>query len=1296
MIPVRAHAPVLLTLALCLGLAAGLFAQPVIAFQPRRATPTELQVLDTRFSAYSLYQLDTRSVSDLLRAAPSYDEIRIEAGGEVFRFALRARDIRDAAYKLRVQTESGVIEYPRSRNMTYAGETLRNRFPVRITADDNWFSGMIGDDDGFVYIEPLREYVKGALPGEFILYREADALDRFTLDNCGLAGHPHDRPYAIGPDDSEATEGHDDARRACKVIQIALADDHFMYNDYGSIPAVENHNMTVLNNVSTNYDDEFNDDLQFSIVEIWVSTSVGNDPWSQSNDIYQILDEFTDWGPTGFSNTHDVASLWSGRNFTGDVIGLAWVGAVCTNYKYNVLEDFSTNANFLRVLQAHELGHNFNADHDPAGSNTIMAPAVNNTNTWSNASLNSINSFINQINCLGPCSAPQPPVADFSADPTDGCTPLVVFFDDMSLNNPTTWSWSFPGGTPGTSSAQNPVVTYTTPGTYNVSLTVSNVNGTSSITKTSYIDVFADPVAEFDYSIIGNEVDFNNLSLNADTYLWNFGDGMTSTAANPLHAYAEDGIYTVTLTAFNDCGSDSYSLTIEIITLPVAFFDSDIDQGCEPFEVHFYNLSSSNADQFEWTFPGGIPSTSTDYEPVVLYQTPGVYSVSLTAINEAGEDTYSVTGYIEVLAEPSAEFTYTTAGLTVTFNSSNSQADTWLWNFGDGQTSFLPNPVHTYAASGTYTVTLTVTTDCGANTISQQVTVLGLPAAGIASDVQSGCPPLVVQFQSTSGGNPTSYAWVFEGGNPATSTQANPVVTYNTPGTFDVQLTVTNNIGNDMLLLPDYITVFPPTVSAFTHSVNGNTAAFTDESANATSWFWDFGDGMTGTAQDPTHLYVNDGTYAVMLVATGPCGSDTSFANVTISTPAQAGFSWQFSGDCVPMTAQYFNGSSSNATSFQWSFPGGNPSTSTAENPVVTYATPGTYNVTLIAHAPAGSDTLTWTALVQVGSAPNAAFLLSTNDVTVTFNNQSSGASSFFWDFGDGMTSTDPNPVHTYPGFGTYNVMLIATNSCGPDTALVEIVLGSIPNALFIYSAHNGCAPFQVQYTDQSQNNPTSWLWTFEGGNPGTSTEQNPLVTYDVPGRYFVSLRVDNGQGTDVLVLDDLIRVAGQPDANFNYTQNGNMVDLFYSGIDYDSLRWFFGDGRTDKSLNPTATYPLDGTYEISLVVYNACGSDTASIHVNINVTATDDPAENPNRWTLLPNPFGPELNLSGAPLTDGILRIEIFDMQGRRISLEEWNHGTGAMTHRLAADEAAPGMVVVVLTNGQQRIALRAVKTNG
>src|SRR5690606_16588672 len=110
---------------------------------------------------------------------------------------------------------------------------------------------------------------------------------------------------------------------------------------------------------------------------------------------------------------------------------------------------------------------------------------------------------------------------------------------------------------------------------------------------------------------------------------------------------------------------------------------------------------------------------------------------------------------------------------------------------------------------------------------------------------------------------------------------------------------------------------------------------------------------------------------------------------------------------------------------------------------------------------------------------------------------------------------------------------------------------------------------------------------------------------------------------------------------------------------------------------------------------YNACGADTASVFVTINVTSTDDPNLNPDRWTLNPNPFGRDLTLSGAPIADGRLRVEIFDLHGKRISLDEWDYTAGPLSRRLNTDAAAEGMVVIVLNNGTQRIALRAIKTN-
>jgi PKD repeat protein len=1266
------------------------FSQESIRLKPQRASAEEASYLDQHFSAYTLATLGTEEVANLLRSKDYFQELHLEVNNQDFSFNLRARDLRSPNYKLRAWTPQGVLELPRSPNKTYFGFTHEGQYDVRITADEDFFHAMIIQGTDELYIEPARNIVPGAPKNQFVIYWAKHNLKKLSPTSCGVEdGHLH---FLNPEDEHNESPNQQTSSRACKVVQIALADDVLMFNKYGSVSDVEDHNMAVINDVETNYDFEFSDDLQFLVVEIYVATSESTDPWTSSLNINNLLDDFTAWGPSGFDNTHDVGGMWSARNFNGDVIGLAWLNAVCTSVRYHVMEDFSTNANFLRVLQAHEMGHNFSANHDAPGSPTIMAPSVNNTNAWSNQSINEINNYIASISCLGPCGIPLPPVADFDADPTEGCTPLVVNFDDQSTNTPTSWSWVFEGGTPGTSTNQNPTVTYTTAGSFNVTLTATNAQGSNSITFTNYIIVNEDPFADFDYSIDGLEVDFQNLSSNATSYDWDFGDGGTSTLTNPIHVYAEDGIYTVTLTVTNECGSDSYTQIIEIITPPTAFFTSDEVEGCEPFEVEFINLSSENAEFFEWSFPGGSPPSSTAFEPTILYEIPGTYNVSLTVFNEAGEDIQTITNYITVLPAPNAEFSYTTNGLQVNFNSLGSLGDTYLWNFGDGGISTNPNPVHTYASSGVYQVSLTVTNDCGSNTLQQTVTVTGAPQALFSSSTQYGCSPLVVQFTNQSGGDPTSFAWVFEGGSPGTSSQQNPIVTYNAPGLYDVQLTVTNSTGSDVLLLTEYIEVEFPTTSNFNFLVNGSQASFTNQSTNSTGSSWNFGDGFTSNETNPVHGYLADGTYTVTLISSGICGPDTSTAQVTIQTPPQAGFSYQQSGDCVPVSVTFTNESSPNATSFAWSFPGGTPSSSNLENPSVTYNSAGTYDVTLIAYSGNGSDTLEWNELVTVGSVPDAAFLLSTDQTTVTFDNESTGAASYFWLFGDGQTSTETNPVHDYGAFGTYTVSLISTNNCGNDTMVVVIELSTVPNAFFGYSDHTGCAPFEVSFIDQSQNNPTSWSWVFDGGSPSTSTLQNPTVVYNTPGTYSVSLQATNSQGTDVLLLNDLIQVGGAPDATFAHAQVENVVSLEYTGIDYDSLRWSFGDGRTDNSLNPTVEYNVSGQYQISLIVYNPCGSDTSWIWVTIVITSTNNPSDNPSGWQIRPNPFKDVFSIYGEPSTAGEVTVSLMDMHGRLISREEWTFSSGQATKIFNEGDLPQGLILVVIQDKETRTVLKAL----
>ncbi len=1263
--------------------------QDIIRFKSQRATEAESESFKEHFKDYTLASLNTENVAQLLQSKNYFSAINLSVDGQEYSFSLIAHDIRAPHYKLRAWTSQGSIELPRSPNKTYFGYTSDGHHDVRITADDDFFNALIVLENDEIYIEPARNIVPDAPKGLFVIYKSSDNLKQFTEESCGVTTT---QTHHQGPDDHNHSPQPQGSSRACKVLEVALADDYRMYDRYGSVDDVEDHNLAVINNVLTNYDFEFNVDLQFDIVEIFVATNQSEDPWDDGNNINVVLDDFTDWGPSGFSNTHDVAGLWSARNFNGDVIGLAWLNAVCTSIRYHVMEDFTSNSALLRVLQAHEMGHNFGAFHDAPNSGFIMAPSVNNTNLWSNPSINSIDNYINGVSCLATCGIPLPPVADFDANPTEGCTPLVVNFTDLSTNSPTSWLWTFVGGTPSTSTNQNPTVTYNDPGSFNVTLKATNAQGSNTLTLNNYIVVDEAPFADFDYSIFEFEVDFLNQSFNADTYLWDFGDGETSTLTNPLHEYDEDGFYSVTLTAFNDCGSDTYTVTIEIITEPYAFFDSDLVDGCTPLEIQFYNLSSDNSDDYYWEFPGGSPSSSTAFEPLVLYETPGIYNVSLTVYNEAGEDTQTSSNYITIHPQAIAEFSYTTNGLQVIFNSVGSQGDDYYWDFGDGSFSSFQNPTHTYDEGGIYQVTLTVTNECSSEELTLTITLTGAPQALFTSDVQYGCAPLVVQYSNLSGGSPTAYSWVFEGGVPATSNLANPVVTYYTPGLYDVQLTAFNDTGSDVLSLPDYIEVEYPTTSAFDYLANGWDVSFFNNSSHATGYYWNFGDGAESEASDPFHSYQGDGVYTVTLISEGICGNDTSTTTLTIQTPPQAEFSFQSSGTCKPVTVTFDNNSSPNATSFLWSFPGGSPTSSTQENPVVVYSNKGTFNVTLIAYSSGGSDTMMMNSFITIGDVPNAQFLLATDETTVTFNNTSLNADSYQWFFGDGETSIEEDPAHTYDEFGTYIVMLISTNQCGSDTSIVEIVLSTVPNAFFGFSSHTGCAPFTVNFVDQSQNNPTEWDWMFEGGTPASSTEQNPTVTYSIPGVYSVSLLVTNSEGSDALLLDGLIQVGGTPDADFEHEQNENVITLEYLGTDYDSLRWSFGDGRTDTSLNPTAEYNVSGLYQISLIVFNQCGFDTASIWVDILITATQDLNANENGWEVRPSPFSHEFTLYGEPLTNGTAIITLMDVHGRLISSDKHAIQAGQTSLHFASESLPQGLIFVVIQDEQSRTVLKAL----
>ena len=453
-------------------------------------------------------------------------------------------------------------------------------------------------------------------------------------------------------------------------------------------------------------------------------------------------------------------------------------------------------------------------------------------------------------------TVPTPPVADFSGSPVSGNEPLTVTFTDLSTNNPTSWSWDFGDGA--TSTAQNPTHTYSA-GTYDVTLTATNAYGSNTVTKVAYITANTPPPnqpptanANGPYSgQAGTAVAFSSAgSSDPDGsivgYSWDFGDGATSTAANPNHTYANAGTYTVSLTVTDDQGATgSATTTATISSAPpppppgegfILSRNPDFSTDDRNFttgetmymkmwsdRVDFTNMSRerwelkdanknrvrqnfTNNGDGTWTASfalSGLPSNATNWTwKGSLKDNNGTSFKPSTnvVITQGGGGNQPPTANVN---GPYSG----TVGNAVSFSSAGSSDPDgsivgYSWDFGDGATSSAANPTHTYSAAGVYTVTLTVTDDQGATgSASTTADITGgatnQPPTANVNGPYSGTVGNAVSFSSAGSSDPdgsiVGYSWDF--GDGATSSAANPTHTYSAAGTYTVTLTVTDDQG---------------------------------------------------------------------------------------------------------------------------------------------------------------------------------------------------------------------------------------------------------------------------------------------------------------------------------------------------------------------------------------------------------------------------------------------------------------------------------------------------------------------
>lgn len=815
----------------------------------------------------------------------------------------------------------------------------------------------------------------------------------------------------------------------------------------------------------------------------------------------------------------------------------------------------------------------------------------------------------------------------FSIDSCNVNNPSIQFTDSSQAfgnNSIVAWNWNFGDGN--SSTQPSPSHAYSVIGTYNVTLTVEDVNGcTDALSQT--LDWY--PPAEANFNIPNptgcapHTVNFINQSLpfspNAGyTLEWDFGDGSPGvTTLNPSHTYSQPGSYDVTLVTTSPWGCrDTLLVTnaVQVFDQPNAAFTDDVSCTLQP--VTFSNTSSlttgSGFSSLLWDFgdgnAGSGPSVSNNYANA------GTFAVTLVATDNNGcRDT--LTQNIDWFPSPAIDIQTSFSGcrfdtLTFTNNSFPSNGYSYNWQFGDGGTSGVNSPTHNYSAPGSYITSLTMTspTGCSSDYIDTFF-VRDVPTANFTSSYDS-CVIDSVIFTDLSVPNPSNdpiVDWFWDFGDGNTSTLENPRHLYVTAGVFPAALTVTDTFGCSDTYT-DSVYWFPaPVVDVQIASAVGCAPyeVFFDNQSyplNGYTTDWQFGDGGSDTVASPTYTYQTPGVYIVNLLITSPTGCQETFSDtITVHERPDANFSFNFD-PCEIAPVTFTDLSSTNAagdalTSWYWDFDDGNDSTDT--DPVHLYGLAGAFDVSLVVTDTNGcTDTSTQTVpwfpapIVDVDVSDS----VGCQPLTVDFINNSYPINGYstVWDFGDGGSDTTASPTHTYLNPGIFTVDLFITSPSGCTANFLDtIVVHEVPTANFS-SSFDSCSLDGVQFTDLSlpnanNDNIVQWIWDF--GDGSSSSQPSPLQPYALGNTYNPSLIVvdvngcSDTIGTSILYDPAPVFDIGSLDTAFCFGPNLGFSNNPNNNAPGYTFTWDFGDSSSSTAFEPTHTYAQPGTYPISLTI---------------------------------------------------------------------------------------------------------------
>ncbi len=665
-----------------------------------------------------------------------------------------------------------------------------------------------------------------------------------------------------------------------------------------------------------------------------------------------------------------------------------------------------------------------------------------------------------------------------------------------------------------------------------------------------------------------------------------------------------------------------------------ADFIMDKTGGCSPVVVNFTSTTtgaSSNA-VYKWDFGNG--NTSALIQAAAVYTEEQTYTVTLTV--QDGSNQSSRTRQVTVYRPPTVDFSVDNPkiclGSASIFTANASAGDgsisSYAWDFGDGSTvqNSFNIQSYTYSTQQQATVSLTVTNTYGCHTTLKKqniITIIPPLTASFSADKRVLCLVTdAVQFTNASSGpGALDYLWDFADGT--NSTALNPNHIFNKKGNYSVSLKVHSSEGciamatqTNPLNVANYSTAFslpsPICIGSYV-TFTGQSSPVPDNSV------WQV-DGVTqgfyyGSFSYPFNTL---GTHTVTLNNIFGTCPQTSSQQVSVKgLPVPGVFTENIAGVCGSPVAVNFKDQTPGAVAWQWNFNaygfyngGYVQGTSNVQAPTFTYPTDGTYEISLQVTNADGCSATTYQSvsivtpsvgLTEGNPIISACTSLLTNTFTpVTIETLKTTK----WNFGDGGTSTDPNPTHSFKNTGQYYLVTLnytTVNGCSGSVSIYQYTSPSTPVRVFVTpdNLYTCLTPITANYTYATQDPLTTTNWTF--GDGATSSLPSPSHTYSSPGGYVATLSYVTQDGCKGTVTSDAVTI--DPRVKISFAENpnpvcGNSVVSFSAASstpDNNVLDWTFGDGGSNygNMFNPTYQYNVSGSYTVTLYVRNQGGCDT-------------------------------------------------------------------------------------------------------